>query len=80
MKYYVIESTICDNQQANAITVRDTLDAALMVYHQIRASALANMNVTYNLTMIVNERGAVYVCEHHGETEKEENTINSDMI
>lgn len=53
MKYYVIESSTTDGTTfANAITTKDTYDEAIMVFHQVRASALANDSVVYNLTMV----------------------------
>lgn len=73
MKYYIFESTINDGQQANAITVKNTVEEALMVYHQVRASALANPSVSYNLAMVISENGSVYVSEHQGE-----NTVDID--
>lgn len=65
--YFVIESSIANNAQANAITVKDTLNEARMVFHQVRASALANPAVTYNLTQVIDETGRVYDTEYHGQ-------------
>lgn len=64
--YFVIESSIANNAQANAITVKETFDEARMVFHQIRASALANPEVTYNLAQVIDETGKVYQTEYHG--------------
>ncbi len=69
MKYFVIESSIANNQMANAITVKETFDEARMVFHQTRASALANHAVTYNLTQVIDETGRQYkeLNEYHGQ-------------
>jgi hypothetical protein len=65
MKYYVIESYTTDGTTfANAITTKDTYDEAVMVFHQVRASALANDSVKYNLTMVIDQSGAVIRLEH----------------
>lgn len=37
---------------------------ALMVYHQTRASALANTNVTYSLCEVIDEAGNVLIKEY----------------
>lgn len=68
MKYFVMESSIANNQQANMIHVKDTYNEARMVFHQVRASALANPNVTYNIAMVIDEEGRVYEHEYHGST------------
>lgn len=57
MKYYVFETAIVDGQQANGVTVKDNRKDALMLFHQIRASCLANDNMTYSLTIIFDEWG-----------------------
>lgn len=65
MKYFVIEATSVNNGAiAKAITEKDTRDEALMVYHQTRASALANTNVTYSLCEVVDESGNVIIKEY----------------
>lgn len=57
MKYYVFETAIADGQQANMITVKEDRTDALMLFHQIRASAYANPAVTYSLTMVLDYWG-----------------------
>lgn len=65
MKYFVIEATSVNNGAiAKAITEKDTRDEALMVYHQTRASALANTNVTYSLCEVIDESGNVVIKEY----------------
>lgn len=69
MKFYVLETSIADGAQASAVTVKEDFNEARMVFHQIRASALANENVTYNLAMVINDEGRVFDSEYHGSTE-----------
>ena len=65
MKYFVVEATSVNNGAiAKAITEKDTRDEALMVYHQTRASALANTNVTYSLCEVIDESGNVVIKEY----------------
>ena len=71
MKYFVVETTKVNGQFACGITVKDDLNEALMTFHQIRASALANSDVVYNLTAILGEKGMTIAMEHHGDTDSE---------
>lgn len=65
MKYFVIEATSVNNGAiAKAITEKDTREEALMVYHQTRASALANTNVTYSLCEVIDEAGNILIKEY----------------
>ena len=57
MVYYVFETAIANGQQASAITVKEDRIEALMLFHQIRASAYANPAVTYSLTMVLDYWG-----------------------
>ena len=41
-----------------------------MVFHQIRASQLANTSVTYGSAMVVDETMRVYLSEYHGTSEE----------
>lgn len=43
-----------------------------MVFHQIRASQLANTNVTYGSAMVVDETMRIYLSEYHGTSEEAE--------
>ncbi len=72
MKYFVLESAIVDGSQANALTVKDDFNEARMLFHQIRAAALANLNVTYAISMIIDDEGRVYESEYHGTTQIDE--------
>lgn len=67
MKYLVIESAVADGARANAVTVKDTYNDARMLFHQIRASQLANESVTYGMAMIVGDDTRVFDKEYHGE-------------
>lgn len=70
MKYFVIEvSSVNHGTIAKAITTKNTREEALMVFHQVRASALANPDVTYSLCEVIDETGGVYIKEWSGNTE-----------
>ena len=71
MKYYVFETAIADGQQANMITVKDDRTEALMLFHQIRASAYANPAVTYSLTMVLDYWGNEVIKESYQRPEPE---------
>ena len=69
MKYFVIETASVNHGAiAKAITEKDTLDEAKMLFHQVRASALANPDVTYSLCEVIDEAGGVYSKEWSGST------------
>ena len=72
MRYYVFETAVADGSQAFATTPKDDYNEALMLFHQIRASVLANKNVTYSLTMIIGESGHVIQTEGSGSLEPPE--------
>lgn len=78
MKYLIIESAIVNNAQANGVTVKDDYNSARMAFHQIRASQLANTNVTYGCAMVVDETMRVYESEYHGSSEPPSN--NSTVV
>ena len=65
MKYYVFETAIANGQQASAITVKEDRIDALMLFHQIRASAYANSAVTYSLTMVLDYWGNEVIKESY---------------
>ena len=73
MKYYVFETAIADGQQANMITVKEDRIEALMLFHQIRASAYANPAVTYSLTMVLDYWGNEVIKESYQRPEPEPN-------
>ena len=66
MKYFVFESAVADGAQANGVTVRDDLGQARMLFHQVRASQLANDKVTYGVAMVIDEESHVLEREFHG--------------
>lgn len=69
MKYFVIEATSVNNGAiAKAITEKDTREGALMLFHQVRASALANPDVTYSLCEVIDESGGLVIREWSGST------------
>lgn len=80
MKYLVIESAIANKQQANAVTVKDDYNSARMVFHQIRASQLANTSVTYGSAMVVDETMRVYLSEYHGSSEESTQNTNNNEV
>lgn len=69
MTYFVFETATVDGQRANAVTVKDDYSEALMLFHQIRASVLANPKVTFSLTMVIDEQGSVIHQESSGTDE-----------
>ena len=71
MTYFVFETSTVNKKRANAITVKENYNEALMLFHQIRASVLANQNVTFSLTMIIDEQGNVI--------NKESSTTSQDL-
>lgn len=69
MKYFVIEAAIVSyGDMAKAISVKDSYNEARMVFHQVRASQLANADITYGSCMIVDEQGRMYENEFNGST------------
>lgn len=44
-----------------------------MLFHQIRASALANPDVTYSSAEVIDESGAVVIKEWNGNTSQSKN-------
>ena len=73
MEYYVFETAIANGQQASAITVKEDRIEALMLFHQIRASAYANPAVTYSLTMVLDYWGNEVIKESYQRPEPEPN-------
>ena len=71
MKYFVLEATTANGATAKAITEKATEKEAMMLYHQIMGSALANDNVTYALCMVINEEGFVLISDKYPRTEPE---------
>lgn len=69
MKYFVIEAAAVNHGDvAKAITEKDTRDEALMLFHQVRASQLANSELTYGLAEVIDETGGIYISEWSGST------------
>lgn len=69
MKYFVIEASAVNyGAIAKAITEKEDRDSALMLFHQIRASQLANKDLTYGLAEVIDEAGGVYIKEWSGNT------------
>ena len=69
MKYFVIEAASVNyGAIAKAVTEKDTRDEALMLFHQVRASSLANPEITYSLCEVIDEAGGVLVKEWNGST------------
>lgn len=70
MKYFVIEAAaVSYGAIAKAITEKEDRDSALMLFHQVRASQLANTNITYAMAEIIDEAGGVYKAEWNGSAE-----------
>lgn len=69
--YYVFETAVADGQQASAVTIKNKREDALMLFHQIRASAYANQSVSYSLTMILDTWGNEVIRESWVRPEEE---------
>lgn len=69
MKYFILESSVVNGQMANGVTVKDDINSARMVFHQIRASQLANSKVTYGFAIAIDEESNVIEKEMHGNIE-----------
>ena len=72
-KYYVFETAIANGKQATATTIKNNWEEALMLFHQIRASCLANKAVTYSLTILMDEWGNISQKESYVRQEEENN-------
>lgn len=72
-KYYVFETSVSNGQQATATTIKNNWEEALMLFHQIRASCLANKAVTYSLTILMDEWGNISQKESYVRQEEENN-------
>lgn len=70
MKYYVLEITTANGATAKAVTEKASEKEAMMLYHQIMGSALANDNVTYALCMVINEEGFALVSDKYPRAEE----------
>ncbi|MBO7731922.1 MAG: hypothetical protein J6S67_05200 [Methanobrevibacter sp.] len=69
MKYFVIEAAAVNYDAiAKAITEKEDRDSALMLFHQIRASQLANKDLTYGLAEVIDEAGGMLIKEWSGST------------
>lgn len=66
-KYFVVEVTRTEGSEscATAVHVKDTIDEASMLYHQIMASIYANDAVVYGLCQIINSDGGIEVMERY---------------
>lgn len=72
MKHFVIEASSVSNgviAKASSlmekhITEKDSSDEAMMLFHQTRASQLANNNLTYSLCEVIDESGNVLIKEY----------------
>ena len=70
MNYLVVESAIVDGAQPSAVTVKDDLNEAKMLFHQIRASQLANEKVSYGVAAILDSFGHSLIQESHERIEE----------
>ena len=74
-KFYVVETAITADGQANAVTVKDSKNEALMVFHQTRASALANPAVIYSMAAVLDGYGNTVIREYSNNETKQEMII-----
>jgi hypothetical protein len=64
MKYYLIKLlTNAAGQDASSVSMHETLDNALVSYHNILAAYINADDVLYAIVEIVNERGNLEVME-----------------
>ena len=74
MKYFVLETIVDENDSVGSlVTPKDTLNDARMLFHQIRASQLANKTLKYAFSCILDEKGGSWASEHHGSTKDPDN-------
>ncbi len=66
MRYYITETADAGSGLATATHVRESYNEARMLFHQVRASALANAGVVYSLCVVFDEKGDVYDREWSG--------------
>lgn len=59
MRFFVTEISSTEGGTASAVHSALSLDNAKMLYHQILASAYANVNVYYALVTIMDEFGNI---------------------
>jgi hypothetical protein len=71
-RYFVTEITTTADGTAKAITEKNSVDEARMLFHQILASAYANPAVTYALVYIMNEQGFCQAMETYPREQTEE--------
>lgn len=62
--FCVIEIITVSGTPAKAIWDKDSLDSAKMQFHQTVASAIANVNASSCLCMVIDGRGAVQCYEY----------------
>lgn len=65
MEFFTIQISVADGQLATAITPKETKDEAIMVLHQILASAMANDKVTECTAIVTDLSGAIYKNENY---------------
>lgn len=63
--YFVIEVSKVNDQYIKVVTEKENYNEALMLFHQIRSSQFANVNVKYGMAMVTDEVGYVSAKEHH---------------
>lgn len=65
MTYFVTELASYNGAYAPNITAKNSYNEALMLFHQVRASQLANSAIEYCFAQLVDATGRVYMTEHH---------------
>ena len=70
MKYYVMEAaTPKTGTEAIGVTAKESIDEAMMLYHQICASKRADATVTKATVVVINDAGANVICESFTKSE-----------
>lgn len=63
--YYVVEVSTTENGTAKAVTEKETLDGAKMLFHQVMASIMANNKVESGLCVVLDANGSTILSERH---------------
>lgn len=59
MKYYIVSMITADGAEARANFLAESLENAIMQFHQTLASAYANDKVSEGLVFVINEKGGI---------------------
>ncbi|MCR5621402.1 MAG: hypothetical protein K6G18_06055 [Treponema sp.] len=63
--YFILESAVANGARASAVTAKENFNDARMLFHQVRASALANKDVTEAIAVVLDDAGTVIERDSH---------------